>query len=372
VEFNHSHPMKVIVFVNTSWNIYNFRSGLIRALQKAGYEVHAMAPEDDYSLQLTAMGCVYHPVKMKNTGSNPLLDLDLIRRIYKLYSIIKPQVILHYTVKPNIYGTMVAKWLQIPSISTVTGLGTVFLTSGKTNRIARYLYRRAFRYPQKIYFHNQSDLDAFRELKLLTKSNYDLIPGSGIDIVRFSPELPPLKRPPFIFLMMARLIEEKGIREYIEAAEIIRNEGLSVRCQLLGAPVPDHKRGIPIEGISLGQIEYLGETTDVRKYINKSHAVVLPSYREGLSRSLLEAAAMAKPIIASDVPGCKEVVKDQINGLLCKPGNATDLGEKMKKMQSLSSGQLEKMGNAGRSLVLEHFAEDRVIKIYLNTIKNIA
>lgn len=372
MEFNHSHPMKVIVFVNTSWNIYNFRPGLIRALQKAGYEVHTLAPEDDYSIHLTAMGCIYHPVKMKSTGSNPFFDLDLIRRIHKLYRIIKPQIILHYTVKPNIYGTMVARWLQIPSISTVTGLGTVFLTSGKTNRIAQYLYRRAFRYPKKIYFHNQSDLDAFRELKLLTQSNYDLIPGSGIDIVRFSPELPPPKRPPFIFLMMARLIEEKGIREYIEAAAIIRNEGLSVRCQLLGALAPDHKRSIPMEEISLGQIEYLGDTNDVRKYINESHAVVLPSYREGLSRSLLEAAAMAKPIIASDVPGCKEVVKDQINGLLCKPGNATDLGEKMKELQSLSTEQLEKMGNAGRSLVLKHFAEDLVIKIYLNTIKNIA
>ena len=371
MEHVQSKSMKVIFFVNTSWNIYNFRAGLIRALQKAGYEVHALAPEDDFSVQLTAMGCVYHPVKIKNTGSNPFLELDLIRRIYKLFSDIKPQVILHYTVKPNIYGTMVAKWLGIPSISTVSGLGTVFLTSGKTSIIARYLYRQAFRYPQKIFFQNQSDLKTFKELKLLTKSNYDLVPGSGIDVRRFRPSQSPPKRPPFIFLMMARLIQEKGVREYIKAAGVLRSNDLSVHCQLLGAPEPDHKRGIPMQEINLGQVEYLGETADVRNYIDNAHAVVLPSYREGLSRSLLEAAAMAKPIIASDVPGCKEVVKDQINGFLCKPGNAVDLEEKMIKLQALSAEQLEKMGDAGRSLVMEQFTEDRVVNIYLNTIKNL-
>jgi glycosyltransferase involved in cell wall biosynthesis len=363
--------MKVIIFVNTSWNIYNFRSGLVRALQKSGYEVHALAPEDDYSVRLSAMGCIYHPIRMKNTGGNPLLDLDLIRRIYKLYRNIKPQIILHYTVKPNIYGTMVARWLRIPSISTVSGLGTVFLTSGKTSSIARYLYGSAFKYPQRIFFQNQSDLEIFKDRKLLSKSNYDLIPGSGIDIRRFSPVQTPPKPPPFIFLMMARLIEEKGVREYVKASGMLRKEGLPVCCQLLGAPEPNHKRSIPMGEISMGQVEYLGETADVRTYLNKSHAVVLPSYREGLSKSLLEAAAMGKPIIASDVPGCKEVVKDQINGLLCEPGNAADLRDKMKKLQALSTKQLEEMGKAGRNLVLEHFTEDRVINIYLKAIKKI-
>jgi len=354
--------MKVIVFANTSWNIYNFRAGLVRALQKMGYEVHALAPKDDYSIRLLALGCSYHPVPMENTGSNPLLDLDLTRRIHGLYKKINPDVILHYTVKPNIYGTLVARWLRIPTISTVSGLGTVFLASRKAGRIARYLYSKAFKYPQIIFFHNQSDLNVFKQLKLLAKSNYALIPGSGIETPA---------RQPFIFLMMARLIEEKGVREYLKAAEMLHNEGHPVQCQLLGAPEPNHRRGIPLQEINSGLVQYLGETADVRKYINACHAVVLPSYREGLSRSLLEAAAMGKPIIASDVPGCKEVVKDQINGLLCKSGNALDLKEKMTQLQTLSAEHLEEMGKAGRQLVLEHFTEDRVVEKYLNTIKNI-
>lgn len=360
--------MRIILFTNTSWNIYNFRAGLIRALQKAGHEVHALAPEDAYSSHLTAMGCVYHPVKMRNTGSNPWFDFQLIGNIYRLYRKISPQIILHYTVKPNIYGTMVAKYLGIPSISTVSGLGTVFLTSGKTSSLVRQLYKLAFKYPKKIFFQNQSDLELFRSHHLIQKGNFDLVPGSGIDIRRYTPLLPPPVSPPFVFLMMARLIEEKGIREYLEAARLLKDKRLPVNCRLLGAYEPKHKRSISLNEIASSPVEYLGETEDVRKYLDASHAVVLPSYREGLPKSLLEAAAMQKPIIASDVPGCREVVKNQINGLLCRPRDAIDLAAKMEKLQSSSFKELEEMGTAGRSLVKERFNQDLVNNIYLKAI----
>ena len=344
--------MKVVVFINTSWNIFNFRVGLVRALQKSGYEVHAVAPEDAYSVHLTAMGCVYHPIKMNNTGGNPLADLGLIYRIYKIFYKINPQIILNYTIKPNIYGALVANWLGKPSICNVSGLGTVFLTEGKTNTIARYLYRLALKYPSRVFFQNQSDLDLFIDRGLLFAKNYQLIAGSGVDIRRFSPESNNPKKPPFVFLMMARLIEEKGVKEFLAAARILQTQGYDVKCQLLGQPEQNHKRGIPPQEIKLSVVDYLGETSDVREFISNAHAIVLPSYREGLAKSILEAAAMSKPIIASDVPGCREVVKDQINGLLCKPRNVEDLAEKMRVMLALSEDQLNKMGEAGRKLVV--------------------
>ena len=361
--------MRACIFINTSWNIYNFRSGLIRGLQKKGFEVHAVAPEDSYSIQLTALGCVFHPVEMKNTGSNPVHDLHLIRQIHRLYKTIQPEVVLHYTIKPNIYGALVANYLGIPSVGTISGLGTIFLTSGKTSRIARWLYRKALNYPEHIFFQNSADLRLFRENGLLQKGNYRLVPGSGIDVRRFKPTNRPAKRPPFIFLMMARLIEDKGIREYVTAASKLADHDPPVIFKLIGAAEPKHKRGIPVSEFSHGPIQYLGEAADVKPYIEEAHAIVLPSYREGLPKSLLEAAAMEKPIITCDVPGCTEVVKDQINGLLCKPRDASDLSMKMKEMLDYESERLEKMGAAGRKRVKEFFQEERIVQVYLDAIK---
>ena len=363
--------MRIVIFLNTSWNIYNFRSGLIRAFQKEGLEIHAVAPEDPYSIRLTAMGCVYHPVQMSNTGNNPIADLRLIKQLYGLYKKINPQIALHYTIKPNIYGTLVARMLGIPSICTVSGLGTVFLTNSKSNSIAQALYKIAFRFPERIFFQNTSDLQLFEERRLLKRKNYTTVPGSGIDIRRFVPSPSSPQVPPFVFLMIARLIEEKGVREYMKASEILHSQGLAVTCQLLGQPEQNHKRGISLQEISTTPVEYLGETHDVRDFINNCHVVILPSSREGLSRSLLEAAAMEKPIVASNVPGCREVVKDQINGLLCNPRDPVDLAKKMKEMQSYSKSKLKEMGAAGRSLVQEKYTEEQVNKLYLEAIEKL-
>ena len=173
-----------------------------------------MAPEDAYSDHFIALGCIYHPVKMNNTGSNPVQDLLLMHRLYKLYQKISPDLVLHYTIKPNIYGSLVARLLNIPTICTVSGLGTVFLTSSGSNRIAWQLYKLAFRFPVKVFFQNQSDLSEFKDRGLLTRDNYQVIPGSGIDINRFMLSQESNNTSPLIFLMMARLIEEKGVLDY--------------------------------------------------------------------------------------------------------------------------------------------------------------
>jgi len=366
--------VRVLIFINTSWNIVNFRSGLIKALQKRGFEVLALAPEDDHSARLPAMGVSYHPIAMDNSGTNPVRELALIKRIYKIYSQLKPQVVLHYTIKPNIYGCMAARWNNIPCINNISGLGTSFLVNSWKHFPIRMMYRNALKYPHKIFFQNSRDLQQFENWDLLKKPNYELIPGSGVNTAYFKPTDSPSNRP-FTFLMMARLLEEKGVREYALASEIMLAKGLQMRCILAGNPEIEHRRGIPStelqKWVDKGFVEYLGEVSDVRPIIGESHAVVLPSYREGLPKSLLEAASMGKPVIATKVPGCTDVVKDQINGLLCEPRNAWDLAEKMEQLYHMSNPELQQLGNAGRKLAQNEFEENLVIEKYLKTIQHI-
>ncbi len=363
--------MKALIFINTSWNIVNFRSGLIRALLKKGYEVHALAPEDKYSSHLPAMGVIYHPITMDNSRGHIIKDLGLLKQINQIYKKVKPDVTLHYTVKPNIYGSIAARWQSIPCINTVSGLGTVFLTESLTSKVAKLLYRWSFGYPQRVFFQNAEDLDQFQSMGLLTKTNHGVVGGSGVNTQFFEPTKLPSKEP-FTFLMMARLLEDKGVREYAKAAETLKAKGLNIQCNLLGNPEIGHSRGVPSAVIETwvanGYINYLGETGDVKPFINQSHIVVLPSYREGLPKSLLEAASMQRPLIATRVPGCMEVVKDQINGFLCRPKDSEDLAVKMEAMYNRSKEALESMGQAGRALVQAKFEEHVVVDQYLKAI----
>ncbi len=366
--------MKVLFFVNTSWNILNFRSGLIKALQKKGYSVSALAPVDEYSSNFEELNVSYHHIAMDNSGTNPLKDFSLLIRLYRRYKNIKPDLILHYTIKPNIYGALVARYLNIPCINTVSGLGTTFLTDSYTNKFARWLYRITFRFPEAIFFQNVEDQQEFVKHALLTKENYHQIGGSGINLERF-PEtvLPPDK--PFTFLMLSRLLIDKGVLEFVKAAQLVSKLNPSVRFILAGKSEPTHRRGIATQDIQNWAkqtwFDYVGEHSDVRPLISQSHAVVLPSYREGLSKALLEAAAMGRPIIASDVPGCRQVVNDQINGLLCQPKSIRDLADKMEQVINLPMTRLEEMGSAGRKHVADHFDEKIVISNYLREIESI-
>jgi hypothetical protein len=182
-----SLSMRIAIVINKSWNIYNFRMGLVQNFLKLGYEVIAIAPPDAYSQKLVDAGCEYHPVEMENKGTNPVQDLLLIRRFYHIYRQVKPDVILQYTIKPNIYGTLAARLAGIPTINNVSGLGTVFIISNLVSRVALALYRLAFRYPAKVFFQNHDDRDLFLQHKLIRKGITDVLPGSGIDTERFRP-----------------------------------------------------------------------------------------------------------------------------------------------------------------------------------------
>ncbi len=345
----------------------------VKALLAKGYEVHTIAPQDDYTHYLIDAGCIHHAIRMDSRGANPIKDSALIIELYSIYKKVKPDIILHYTIKPNVYGTIAATLLRIPVVNNVCGLGTVFLKSNLVSAFAILLYKLTFRFPKKVFFQNPEDLKLFLAKKLVPAHTADLLPGSGIDLEKFSP-IEFNRNKSFTFLLISRLITDKGVLEYIEAVKKLRVQGLDARFQILGAKDPQHKRGIKLkvidDWINSGTIEYLGTTDDVRHFIGKADCIVLPSYREGTPRTLLEAASSSKPIIATDVPGCHNVVNHNINGLLCQLKDVDDLADKMHEMANLDNETLRRFGINGRKKVELEFNETVVINKYIDTLSN--
>src|SRR5258708_30336251 len=237
--------MRVAIVLNTSWNIYNFRMNFVKALLDHGHEVHTIAPFDHYTYHLIKAGCKHHNVKMDSRGANPVKDLALIFELAFIYFKIKPDVVLHFTVKPNVYGTLAAAALRIPVINNVCGLGTVFLKEGIVSKVAKVLYKISFRFPRKVFFQNPDDKKLFIDEKLVSPKIVDVLPGSGIAVSAFTPA--PLKSYVFTFLFISRLIYAKVIVEYLEAIKILKPNGISARFQLLSARGPKHKTVLPVE-----------------------------------------------------------------------------------------------------------------------------
>jgi glycosyltransferase involved in cell wall biosynthesis len=366
--------MRIAVVLNTSWNIYNFRMNLLHELLAQGHEIHTVAPADAYTKHLTAAGFTHHSITMDSRGANPVRDFALTLEMFRVYRKIRPDVILHYTIKPNVYGTFAAALLGIPVINNVCGLGTAFLKKNLVSAIALYLYKFSFRFAGKVFFQNADDLKFFVNKKLVAGDAADLVPGSGIDLKRFTPGA--FKRnKKFTFLLVSRLITDKGVLEYIEAAKKLTAEGLDVCFQVLGPKDPRHKRGISTAlidaWIDSHVIEYLGTTNDVLEHISKADCIVLPSYREGTPRVLLEAASAGKPIITTDVPGCNNVVTDGYNGLLCKLKDAGDLADKMKALAGFDDEKLEQFGKNGRLKMEAEYDESLVIRKYIGALSNL-
>ena len=369
--------MRIAVVINTSWNIWNFRRGLVKALQAAGHEVLAIAPPDAYSARLESeLGCRYVPILMENKGTNPLKDAQLTRRFLAIYKRERPDVVLHFTIKPNIYGTLAAKLAGVASINNVSGLGTVFLIENLVSKVARGLYRLAFRFPHKVFFQNNDDRELFIRYGLIRPERTGLVPGSGVDLQRFrvQPCSPKPTGAPFTFLMVARVLYEKGIVEYFEAARQVRAAlgADQVRVQLLGGLDEAGGVGVPRatfeQWLAEGHVEHLGTSDNVAEHLHRADCVVLPSYREGTPKTLLEAAACGKPLVTTDVPGCRETVDHGRNGYLCQVRSADDLAAKLLLVAQLAPERLTAMGAASRQLAEEKFDEQLVLREYLSAV----
>jgi len=361
----------ITICSNTSWYLYNFRMGLIRAFQEQGYQIVLIAPKDDYSDRLEGLGCKHYHIDIDNKGTNPIEDTKLLYQFYQLFKTIKPDMVLIYTIKPNIYGGIVSKILNIPTINVIAGLGTVFLNDNLSSKIARWLYKVSFSGNQ-VLFENEDDCKEFLAQNIVKKSQTVLIPGSGINTEAFQPKYIPSNNKNLIFLLIARLIKDKGVVEYIDAIKSIRTKHPTVEFKILGSYYFGNPSSISedeVKGwVDDGIIEYLGYTDAVLEEIEKADCIVLPSYREGLSRVLLEGASMSKPIITTDVTGCRDVVDDGENGYLVSPKDSQSLAIAIEKMIALSDKERRAMGQKGRLKVIKEFDEKIVIKHYLKVI----
>ena len=371
---------KLLITTNTTWNLVNFRSGLILALVSRGFDVVAVAPDDAYRDRLRELGCRYVPLNMDNQGTHPVKDALLLWRYFVVLRRERPAVILSYTVKPNIYASLAARFTGVTVINNVSGLGTAFLRGGWLGGVVCSLYRVALRRSHRVFFQNEEDRQVFIEKRLVAPARTGLLPGSGIDLVHFSPlavEGSSLRNGAgLVFLMVARLLWDKGVLEFVEAARRVKALFPESRFQLLGFLDVKNQTAVGRSDVEAwvkeGVVEYLGTTDDVRPFLADADCVVLPSYREGTPRSLLEAAAMGRPLLATDVPGCREVVIDGVNGLLCRLRDSVDLAEKMMQMITMPMSALLQMGQESRRLAETRFDEQIVIRKYLEAIYEVA
>lgn len=369
--------MHVLVTVNAAWNIWNFRRSLVAALIAEGHDVTILAPPDDSVAKLVAMGCRVLPLEMDVKGLNPVADLALAARLRRLFRQERPDAILSYTIKNNIFGAFAARGLGIPFLPTITGLGTAFLSGGMLQRVAETLYRNAFRPLPLVFFQNGDDSALFLSRGLVRAGQVRHLPGSGIDLARFpAAPMPDAEGAAPVFLMIARLLRDKGVREFVEAARMIRDDGIPARFQLVGAAGADNRSAIAlpeVEGwVAEGVVEYPGPQPDVRPFIRAATCVVLPSYREGAPRTLIEASAMARPVIATDVPGCRAVVKNGETGFLCQPRDAASLAEAIRRFLALTPAVQAEMGASARALMERDYDETFVIEAYLAALRGLA
>lgn len=363
----------VVVSANSSWNLLNFCKGQIRGLQEAGYSVAAIVPPDGGTEQLEQLGAEIHTVPLSLHGMSPLSDLRAVVRYLSLLRLIRPAAYLGITAKPNIYGGIAAQLCGIPVINTVTGLGTGFLSGRLLEKIVSGLYWAAFRRSCRVFFLNRDDYELFVGRRLVKPETAAVIPGSGIDLDYFE-AAPPRRSKELTFLFIGRLLTDKGVREYLEAARTVKEQVPQARFQILG-PADPHPKAVPAELLDdyqrQGLVEMLGSTDDVRPYISNADCVVLPSYREGLPRALVEASSMARPVIASDVPGCREVVDDGATGYLCEARSPQALAAAILKFAALSPAERETMGGAGRRKAEREFGDEHVVRAYVSALDSI-
>ncbi len=373
---NSTPTLRIALVCNTAWAIYTYRQGLLRALNAAGVEVSVIAPRDRTFEPLAAMGCRCIDLPVASKSTNPLHDLRTLWALFKHYRAIRPDVVFHYTIKPNIYGSIAAWLARVPSVAVTTGLGYVFIQSSRAAQVAKRLYRLAFRFPREVWFLNRDDEAAFVDQNLLVHpERARLLHGEGVDLndYAFTP-LP--QRDGLRFVLIGRLLWDKGVGEYVEAVRQLRARYPQARFQLLGPVGVDNPSAITRDEVAAwereGIVEYLGETADVRPYIADADCVVLPSYREGVPRTLMEASAMGRPIVATDVPGCREVVADGVNGLLCEAKNAASLADALARILDMSPAERAALGQRGRQKVTNEFDEQVVVQRYRELVRDIA
>jgi glycosyltransferase involved in cell wall biosynthesis len=372
--------LKILLFANTDWYLYNFRLSLANALRENGNEVVFVSPPGNYGIKLQAQGFRWLAIPMNRLSLNPVSELKLLMTIAKLYRIEQPDIAHHFTIKCVVYGTLAARLAGIKrKINAVTGLGHVFTSEGRLQRLLRPIVSTLMRFALfgktgRLILQNHDDEELFRANHLAKLNQIRVIRGSGVDIERFQPGRRALSDKMIRVLLATRLIYDKGIEEYVQAARILKEGGIEIEFLMAGAADAGNPSAVPEQAISRWQAERLliplGHIDDMHSLLKQVDIVVLPSYREGTPRILLEAASCGLPIVATDVPGCREIVKHQVNGLLVPVKNPYSLANAIKYLAE-NPHERERMGKEGRRIAVEEFSEKLVIRETLSVYREL-
>lgn len=359
----------IVLLANSLKGLYSFRFELVQRLIGDGYQVSILAPDDEIASEFIQLGCIFIAVQISRRGTNPFQDYLLFHTYLRHLKYLHPEVVLTYTIKPNIYGGMACKLLHIPYIANITGLGTAVENKGFLQAFTLFLYRNALSKAQKVFFQNKEN-QTFFEKKRIALGKHSLLPGSGVNLIKFQPlEYPPDNTLEFVFI--SRIMKEKGIDQYLEMAKVIIAKYPNTRFHICGdceEAYEERLQQLHHDGVVI----YHGRIDDVREVLRITHCTIHPSYYpEGMSNVLLESCACARPVITTDRSGCREVVDEGKNGFLVQIKDTQELISKVESFIALPYHQKKQMGIAGREKVEKEFDREIVVEKYLNEIMKI-
>lgn len=367
---------KILILENNILATNTIRKSLVTALIQEGNDVIIVSTGTPEEIQMARLNG-FTIIDIQSSTQNPISIFRYILALLDIMRTLKPDICLTFTIRPAIWGNIATRLLKIPTITNITGVGPLFSSNQLAYKAARWLYKIVLKTTHTIFFQNQDDYTLFVQNGFVKKQHVDLIPGSGIDYAYFSPMVKTEPSPVFTFLFIGRLLYDKGIREFVAASSILKDEGVHSKSVVVGSLWNQNLQKNTLTQQTLDEwirdniITYAGYAADVRKEIANADCIVLPSYREGNSNVLLEASSMEKPCITCDTTGCREIVEDQVTGLLCKVADADDLAQKMKAMINMSPEKRHQMGLDARKKVMRQFDKKIVIHKYLEAIKNI-
>ena len=350
---------KIVVLANSSSGLYGFRKELLTAILEKN-TVHASIPNNGNFEELAQLGCRIIETQIDRRGINPATDLKLFARYVKMLRQYKPDLVITYTIKPNVYGGLACRLLGIPYAANITGLGTAFQKQGMLRKLVVLLNKTALKKAKVVFFENSTNMEIFQQEKIVTPKQCKLLNGAGVNLDHFA-YAPYPQEETTRFLFVGRVMKEKGIEELFSAMERLRNEDKNCCLDVLGGYEENYEEAIRCYE-EAGWLCYHGYVSDVRPYIEKAHCFVLPSYHEGMANTNLECASMGRPLITSDIPGCREAVIPGKSGLLCQSQNADSLYDVMKQFLSLTAENRIEMGKAGRRHMEEVFDKKKVVE----------
>lgn len=361
--------MRILILANNDGGLYKFRRELIISLVESN-EVFICLPNGEFILEFQKLGCIFLDCSLLDRhGTNPMLEIKLLSFYNKIVSEINPDIVFTYTIKPNIYGGMVCAQKNIPYVVNITGLGTAVENAGALQKITLMLYKYALRKAKKVFFQNIGNQNFMLEHNII-KGNYDLLPGSGVNVSVHGYKEYPRNTGEIVLLFVGRLMRDKGIEELTEVAKRMQLKKIKLRFIAVGACEDDYSKRL--KGLNADKyIEFVGHQNNVDEWFEKAHVLVHPSYHEGMSNVCLEAAACGRPIIASDIPGCRETFDEGISGFGFIPKDVDSLCKAIEKFIALPYAKKVEMGRAGRRKMELEFDRNIVVKKYIETIREI-